>query len=84
MCSYEPRDPCNFSMPPAYQIYSVDPRFERFCWAYENQYVCSCRTELCNGDIKLMQSRGVRIFLPFSTTSEIVQSGFVTYSCEDV
>ncbi|EYC25524.1 hypothetical protein Y032_0011g1252 [Ancylostoma ceylanicum] len=61
MCSYEPRDPCRFSIPPAYQIFSMEHHYSEHCWALKGKRrfrtVCSCRTDLCNGDIKLMQRK---------------------------
>ncbi|EYC25571.1 hypothetical protein Y032_0011g1278 [Ancylostoma ceylanicum] len=64
MCSYELRDPCTFSLPALYIIYAVEHNYERFCWDYNNRYVCSCRSELCNGNMKLMQETRASVFFP--------------------
>ncbi|EYC25544.1 hypothetical protein Y032_0011g1268 [Ancylostoma ceylanicum] len=57
MCSYELRDPCKFSVPAYYKIYSVEDHLSEHCWGLRGRYVCSCRSDLCNGDIKLMQRK---------------------------
>ncbi|CAJ0588593.1 unnamed protein product [Cylicocyclus nassatus] len=57
MCSYIIRGACTFSdkEPPVYTVYIKDDMYSKRCWYGDGVVVCSCMTELCNGDIEVIR-----------------------------
>ncbi|KHJ80793.1 hypothetical protein OESDEN_19528 [Oesophagostomum dentatum] len=57
MCAYEAVDPCNFTEPPIYHVYRMEETLMDKCTGRNGEAICTCTTDLCNGDMTLIKER---------------------------